>query len=108
MKIGNPVLVEIPSHSLQRFCSAFCSGNDSAGFIGWSSTQVLLQSSPIEFNKLQVLGIHNVRQIQKIIERRYISEETRVQFHFDAIDSQFLFPITTDEFASLAATVVEN
>ena len=70
MNVDDPLPLEIAPHSPQRSCPAFCSSDDSRAFNAGSGIQVLLQSAPVELDELEMLGINNFRQIQKIIERR--------------------------------------
>jgi hypothetical protein len=76
VNVGNTLSVEIAPYSLQRRRPTSRSGDNSTTFIPDALAQVFFQSIPVKIHKLKMAGLHNVRQIQKIIERRNVAEKT--------------------------------
>lgn len=92
MNVDNPMLVEISPQPLQRSYAAFCPGDDSAGFVGWSSAQVLdsdarfdlidnrfqLAVVPFSLGTDPVWAYFPVHRRRRIANRIEIRPETRV------------------------------
>ncbi len=104
-----PLPLEIAPHSPQRSCPAFCSSDDSRAFNAGSGIQVLLQSAPVELDELEMLGINNLADTgNHRASRCRCAAECLSAVPVRRERLQFLFPITADQLASLAAAVAEG
>ena len=74
------------------------------------SSDTAVQSIPVNLDKLEVLGIDQVGQTLKVVERRnaFATQELRVELQFHAIDSQLLFLITAHKFIRLSSAEIKN